>query len=416
MSRQLLPLFVPALLIALLVAAAPTAAADDTTWYFGASPSHTNITFTSRTDLETIVGSTNAISGSATADLGGGKLSGIDIRVPVASLRTGIDTRDEHLRSANWLDAEKFADITFKATSGKKTSGNNWEITGEFGMHGKTKSMTITATVRAIPAALAARVNLGEGNWIRVQTSFPITLADYDVKVPGGLAPKVQGTWNVEITITGGTVAPPEAAAGPTSAATTGEYNYPEVALTGDGIHYKFGLRPQGTNITVVSKTDIETVITQTNQIHGEALVNAPGKTGSVKLYVPVMALRTGIGARDGHLQSEAWLDAKKNPFIIFESTSATPAGYLKWDITGNITLHGVTKPLTVQVEMRIVGPEALQKAGFAAADEFLTGVHFRTTFKLKLSDFGVTIPDVAVGKVNNEIDLTFEALGIEQQ
>ena len=418
-----------ALLLAVgLLLPSNAAAADEDTWYFGAQPSHTNISFTSRTDLETIVGSTNAVTGSASADLAGGKLSKLDLVVPVASLRTGIDVRDEHLRSANWLDEANFPDIRFTATSGKKTKyvylfgkktdGNNWEISGTFSMHGQSKPLTVKAVVREIPAALAKRAGLGDGRWIRVQASFPVTFTEFGINLPGGVAPKVQKTWQVEVTLTAGSNKPAnfsEPPPPPSSSTSVGEYNLPAVKLDGNGVRYVFGQRPQGTNISIESKTDLETVITQTNQIGGEALIDTPNKTGKVKLVVPVASLRTGIDMRDQHLRSANWLDAGKHPLITFESTSAKPAGYLKWEVAGNFTMHGVTKPLTAVVEMRIVGPEMLKAAGFAD-DDTLTGVHFRTTFTLKLADYGISIPQVAAGKVNESITVTFEALGIEKQ
>src|SRR5260221_2536861 len=77
-----------------------------TTYHFGAAQNRTNITFESKADLETIIGSSQSIEGSATInwEAGTGKVA---LSVPVASLRTGIDARDGHLRSENWLNAEK---------------------------------------------------------------------------------------------------------------------------------------------------------------------------------------------------------------------------------------------------------------------------------------------------------------------
>src|SRR6185503_6948292 len=87
-------------------------APDEATFYVGHHPKFVNITFESQADIETIVGTTNKAKGEIKADLE--KAAGsVSISVPVASMKTGIDMRDEHLRSDQWVDAKKFPDLTF---------------------------------------------------------------------------------------------------------------------------------------------------------------------------------------------------------------------------------------------------------------------------------------------------------------
>jgi polyisoprenoid-binding protein YceI len=61
------------------------------------------------------------------------------------SINTGIEMRDNHLKTADFFDAEKFPTLTFKSTSVKKAKGNKYEIVGDFTMHGITKSVVLTA-------------------------------------------------------------------------------------------------------------------------------------------------------------------------------------------------------------------------------------------------------------------------------
>jgi polyisoprenoid-binding protein YceI len=66
----------------------------------------------------------------------------------VTSVNTGNERRDNHLRSDDYFAAEKFPTMTFKSTSVKKVSGNNYKITGNITMRGVTKPLTLDAVVR----------------------------------------------------------------------------------------------------------------------------------------------------------------------------------------------------------------------------------------------------------------------------
>ncbi|MEN9699875.1 MAG: hypothetical protein RLZZ301_1073 [Bacteroidota bacterium] len=66
----------------------------------------------------------------------------ITLTADAASVNTGIEMRDNHLKTADCFDVEKFPKITFKSTSVKKAKGNNLVIVGDLTMHGVTKSVT----------------------------------------------------------------------------------------------------------------------------------------------------------------------------------------------------------------------------------------------------------------------------------
>lgn len=84
-------------------------------------------------------------------------------------------------------------------------------------------------------------------------------------------------------------------------------------------------------------------------------------------------------------------LDAQRFPQISFQSTSIQPAGNNHWRVQGNLTLHGQTKPL--------------------ALDVALEGGHYRGSVTLKQRDFGITPVSVAGGsvKVKNEVKVEFD-------
>src|SRR6185503_9681831 len=127
----------PSILVSVLalLAFAGRTASDETTYYVGHHAKYVNITFESEADIESIVGTTNKATGEIKADLEKGTGS-VSLTVPVASMKTGIDMRDEHLRSEMWLNAAKYPAITFTSKKVEKGEGSRLKVTGDFSMHG----------------------------------------------------------------------------------------------------------------------------------------------------------------------------------------------------------------------------------------------------------------------------------------
>lgn len=71
----------------------------------------------------------------------------VELTADVNSLNTGVEQRNNHLKSPDFFDAAKFGTLTFKSTSFKKTSGKNYEVTGDLTLHGVTKSVTLNAVL-----------------------------------------------------------------------------------------------------------------------------------------------------------------------------------------------------------------------------------------------------------------------------
>jgi polyisoprenoid-binding protein YceI len=116
---------------------------------------------------------------------------------------------------------------------------------------------------------------------------------------------------------------------------------------------------------------------------------------------VPINSISTNLVKRDHDLQDHNWLDAVQYPEMHFVSTKVVRRGKNKLDVTGNLTLHGVTKPLTLHTTVNRIGNTPFggaQTAGFSA------------TGTLKRSDYGIRelLPmigdDVAI-----EIDAEFQ-------
>lgn len=194
-----------ALLMALAIAAiSGSAQAAEKSYRFGLSDARTNITFESTTDFEQILGTTNKTSGSIVADFEVGKGS-VQVSVPVSSMKTGIDLRDEHMRSPGWLDAEKYPEISFSSDSVTLKSDGQWIAEGLFTMHGVSKELTIMVEVKEIPASLAEKAGLESGEWIRISTAFEVKLSDFGIDIPGMALAKVNDSWKVAVQAFAGT-------------------------------------------------------------------------------------------------------------------------------------------------------------------------------------------------------------------
>ncbi len=121
------------------------------------------------------------------------------------------------------------------------------------------------------------------------------------------------------------------------------------------------------------------------------------------ELTADVNSINTDNERRDGHLKSPDFFDAAKFPSISFKSTSFKKVEGKQYKMTGDLTMHGVTKPVTLNVIM--AGPVAMK--GMGGKEQEKAG--FKASGTLKRSDFSVgTIPVVVVSdeielKVNGE-------------
>jgi len=80
-------------------------------------------------------------------------------------------------------------------------------------------------------------------------------------------------------------------------------------------------------------------------------LDEADATRSSVEASIDVATLNTGDAQRDGHLKSADFFEAEKFPAITFKSTKVEAKGKDSYAVTGELTMHGVTKPATFNVE-----------------------------------------------------------------
>lgn len=71
----------------------------------------------------------------------------VKLTIEAASINTEEESRDKHLRTADFFDVEKFANITFESTSFKKVADKKYKVTGKLTMHGVTKEVVLDVTM-----------------------------------------------------------------------------------------------------------------------------------------------------------------------------------------------------------------------------------------------------------------------------
>jgi polyisoprenoid-binding protein YceI len=122
-----------------------------------------------------------------------------------------------------------------------------------------------------------------------------------------------------------------------------------------------------------------------------------------ITVRFPLAMIASGVADLDEHLKSADFFDVAKYPDAIFTSTKVEQgmgAGRLR--VTGNLRMHDVTKPVTLDVEILKVGSNA--RTGVAT-------VGFNATAKLKRSDFGL---GAFVPQVGDEVSLAITCQGAE--
>jgi polyisoprenoid-binding protein YceI len=132
-----------------------------------------------------------------------------------------------------------------------------------------------------------------------------------------------------------------------------------------------------------------------------------PAKPEEAKadVTIRVASLQTGVDALDRHLRSGDFFDAAVHPVATFKSTSVKVTGDKAAEVTGDLTLLGVTKPVTLAVTWVFSGNHPLGPINASYRDKTVTV--FKAIGRLKRSDWGMTR---VIPLVSDEIQLTIEA------
>lgn len=137
------------------------------------------------------------------------------------------------------------------------------------------------------------------------------------------------------------------------------------------------------------------------NDISGKIVNDAANPAaGSVEIEIKADSIDTHNANRDGHLKSPDFLNTKQFPVITFKSKEIKKAGDAL-EVSGDFTLHGVTKPVTTKVVQTGTGKNP--KGGEL--------IGFETTFTIKRSDYGMNFMPGGLGDV---VQITFASEAVK--
>jgi len=131
--------------------------------------------------------------------------------------------------------------------------------------------------------------------------------------------------------------------------------------------------------------------------------------SAKIDATIDASSIDSRVERRDADLKSPNFLDVAKYPTITFKSTKVEAAGPGKWKVTGDLTLHGVTKPVALDVESSgkpIQDPMGNTRAGASA------------TTKINRSDFGLTYNKVLESggvMVGDEVAISIDVEAIKK-
>lgn len=134
----------------------------------------------------------------------------------------------------------------------------------------------------------------------------------------------------------------------------------------------KFDITHLGVSTVSGGFSDFEATVTAGKADFSDASFELTAKTASVN---------TGIERRDNHLKGADFFDATANPTISYKSTGIKKAGKNKYKLMGNLTTHGITKPITMELWYRGTVTNPMSK-------KEVTG--FRATGNINRADFGI--------------------------
>ena len=147
----------------------------------------------------------------------------------------------------------------------------------------------------------------------------------------------------------------------------------------------------------------VSNTIGRFNDVAGTITFDAANPTASkVEIIIQAASVDTHSEKRDAHLASPDFFDAKQFATLKFTSTTFKKINDTSYEVAGDFTLHGVTKPLTITVV----------KVGEGKDPRGTLIIGFESTFTIKRSDFAMTKMLEAIG---DEVTVTFATEGVKK-
>ena len=178
-------------LVALMLTATTAAAASWT-----ADPNHTQINFSVKHFFTPVSGTFEDFKVDLNYDPDNPEKSSIEVTIHVASINTGNEKRDNHLRSGDWFEAEKYPVMTFKSTSVRKTGDNQLVAHGNLTIKGDSREIDLPITLlgsKQIPDEMQAMLG-GSKEVASFQATTSVDRGDFGVGVGNWAATLVVGS------------------------------------------------------------------------------------------------------------------------------------------------------------------------------------------------------------------------------
>jgi len=120
---------------------------------FKIDPAHTRVGFVARHLMVSKVrGSFSDVTGEITIAEDPLR-SRVEVRMPAASIETGVVDRDNHLRSGDFLEAEKYPEVVFRSTNLTDLSGEEFKLVGELTIRDVTREVTLDVEYQGVAAS-----------------------------------------------------------------------------------------------------------------------------------------------------------------------------------------------------------------------------------------------------------------------
>ncbi len=159
--------------------------------------------------------------------------------------------------------------------------------------------------------------------------------------------------------------------------------SFAQTVLSSDKAHSKLGFTVTHLGISEVDGTftNFDAKLTSSKDDYSDAIF---------ELTADMTGVTTGNEMRDGHLKKPDMFDVEKFPKLTFKSTSITKTADKKFTLTGDLTLKGVTKPITL--DLTLLGTTTSRDGKKIAG--------FKASGTIKRTDFGVgTMPSLVVSE-----------------
>jgi len=184
------------LLAVVALAPNPTSASalrGDPAW--GVDAAHTEVNFSVTHFFTPVTGTFRDFEVTLNYDASYPENSTVEAKIAVASVDTGNERRDNHLRSADWFETDKYPYMTFKSTSVRKISADRLVARGELTIKGQSREVELPITllgVKQIPEQMQEMLG-GSREIASFKAAMSIVRGDYDVGVGSWAANLVVG-------------------------------------------------------------------------------------------------------------------------------------------------------------------------------------------------------------------------------